>query len=123
MTMRAALVALACAAAPALAAEFPEFPAEPLKRGRAVWLGTCEACHANPDSDAPQVRDAAAWKPRVAKGREALYASALNGFKGPAGTEMPPRGGNRGLTDAEVRAAVDYMVRIAVPAKPTKEKS
>lgn len=122
--MRTVLIAIACISAPAFAADFPEFAGEPLKRGRAVWLGTCEACHANPDSDAPQVRDAGAWRPRVAKGREALYASALGGFKGPSGTEMPARGGNKGLSDAEVRAAVDYMVRIAVPANPPpKEKS
>ena len=114
--MRAALVAfLAVVATPALAADFPEFSEERLKRGREVWMATCKDCHANPDSDAPQAKDAAAWKPRLAKGRPALYVSALRGFKGPSGAEMPPRGGNKTLSDAEVRAAVDYMTRIANP--------
>lgn len=113
--MRAAMIVLLATAAPVVAADFPAFPNEPLKRGREVWLGTCQACHANPDSDAPQVKDAGAWKKRASKGAPALYASALGGFKGPAGTEMPARGGNKSLTDPEVRAAVDYMLRIAVP--------
>lgn len=39
-----------------------------------------------------------------------LHAHALEGFFGTAGTMMPPRGGNAALTDAQVVAAVDYMV-------------
>lgn len=89
--------------------------------GERVWLGTCKDCHANPDSDAPQIGDRAAWNPRLAKGAAALHASALGGFKGPAGTEMPARGGNRSLTDDEVRAAVDYMMRTA-STNPERKK-
>ena len=48
----------------------------------------------------------------MAKGKEALYKSALGGLTGPKGTQMPPRGGNDKLTDAEVKAAVDYMMAI-----------
>ena len=36
---------------------------------------------------------------------EALYASSLK-----RKNAMPPKGGNLSLTDAEVKAAVDYMV-------------
>ena len=46
---------------------------------------------------------------RFAKGLDTLYTSALNGVQGAAGA-MPPRGGNPGLSDTEVKAAVDYMV-------------
>jgi cytochrome c5 len=78
--------------------------------GREIWMGTCQACHAEPLSGAPLISDKSAWALRVAKGREALYRSALNGFVGAKGTEMPARGGNSSLTDEQVKAAVDYMV-------------
>src|SRR5687768_3782265 len=111
--MRIPILVLALLASTAArAADFPEFPDADLKQGRAVWLGTCQACHANPMGDAPQVKDKAAWTARVAKGREALYRSALGGFTGPSGTEMPPRGGNASLGDTDVRRAVDYMLKL-----------
>jgi cytochrome c5 len=78
--------------------------------GQEIWAGTCQACHAEPLSGAPLITDKSAWAPRVAKGKEALYRSALGGFVGPKGTEMPARGGNPSLSDAQVKAAVDYMV-------------
>lgn len=90
---------------------FPDFPDANLKAGKAVWVGTCRDCHANALSDAPQVKDTAQWKKRAAKGKPALYTSALKGRATP-NTEMPPRGGNDKLTDEEVRRAVDYMLAI-----------
>jgi cytochrome c5 len=94
------------------ASPWPEYEGAQLRLGREIWLGTCRECHANPMSDAPQVKDKAAWGPRLAKDRAALYRSAMHGFAGPAGTEMPPRGGNPSLTDDQVQAAVDYMVAL-----------
>lgn len=108
----AALVFGSLAASPAGAQKFPDFPDTRLKQGRAIWLGTCEACHANDVAGAPLVTNKAAWAPRLAKGPEMLYRSALNGLTGPKGTQMPPRGGNDKLTDDQVRLAVDYMVAI-----------
>jgi cytochrome c5 len=78
--------------------------------GREIWMGTCQACHAEALSGAPLITDKTAWAPRLAKGKEALYRSALNGFVGAKGTEMPARGGNSSLSDEQVKAAVDYMV-------------
>ncbi len=92
---------------------FPEFDDATLKQGRTIWLGTCKACHATGLADAPMVFDAEAWAPRLLKDRNTLYQHALNGFFGPMGTQMPPRGGNDALNDDEVRAAVDYMAAIA----------
>lgn len=111
-TLAAALLFGSLAAAPADGQPFPEFPDARLKQGRAVWMGTCEACHANDVAGAPLVTSKAAWAPRLAKGREALYRSALAGLTGPKGTQMPPRGGNDKLTDEQVRAAVDYMMAV-----------
>jgi cytochrome c5 len=111
--LAAALVFGSLAASPASAQKkFPEFPDAELKQGRTIWLGTCEACHANDVAGAPLVSNKAAWAPRLAKGKEALYKSALGGLTGPKGTQMPPRGGNDKLTDDQVRSAVDYMMAI-----------
>jgi cytochrome c5 len=55
------------------------------------------------------VGNAAAWAPRIAAGADSLYANAINGFQGTSGV-MPGKGGNSALSDAEVKAAVDYMV-------------
>ena len=111
--LAAALILGALAASPALAQKFPEFADSRLKQGRAIWMGTCEACHANDIAGAPLVSNKTAWAPRLAKGKDALYRSALSGLTGPKGTQMPPRGGNTKLTDDEVKAAVDYMTAIA----------
>ena len=92
--------------------KYPQFSDARLKQGRAIWIETCEACHAHDLAGAPLVSDKKAWSPRLAKGAQALYSSALGGLTGPKGTHMPPRGGNGKLTDDEVRAAVDYMAAI-----------
>ena len=54
---------------------------------------------------APKLGDNAAWAPRIKAGSEALYDSAIKGKNA-----MPPKGGNASLSDADVKAAVDYMV-------------
>ena len=92
--------------------EFPEFPGKQMQLGRRIWLDTCQVCHTTDIAGAPLVTNPAAWAPRIEKGRDVLYEHAINGFHGPMGTEMPPRGGNAQLTDEEVRAAVDYMVAL-----------
>ena len=57
---------------------------------------------------APKAGDKAAWAPRLKTGMDALYATSLKG-KG----AMPPKGGNASLADADVKAAVDYLVGTA----------
>jgi cytochrome c5 len=73
--------------------------------GKATFDKTCSACHATGVAGAPKVGDKGAWAPRVAQGANALHANAVKG-KG----AMPPKGGNPALSDADVAAAVDYMV-------------
>lgn len=73
--------------------------------GKEVYDQTCAACHASGAAGAPKLGDKAAWAPRIATGGAALQASALKG-KG----VMPAKGGNGGLSDADVTAAVEYMV-------------
>jgi len=89
----------------------PRFDDPHLAEGRSVWMGTCRKCHLMGVAGAPAVTNFTEWDQRIAKGKEALYHSALNGIKGPDGKyRMPPHGGNRRLTDDQVRSAVDYKV-------------
>lgn len=77
--------------------------------GEQVYSQSCSACHAQGVAGAPQTGDQAAWESRMAKGRETLLDHAINGYQGDAGF-MPAKGGNPGLSDDEVAAALDYMV-------------
>ncbi|MBF8223207.1 cytochrome c5 family protein [Halomonas sp. 328] len=65
----------------------------------------CAACHASGVAGAPVLGDADAWVARLEQGTETLYDHAINGLGA-----MPPKGGNAGLGDDEVKAIVDYMV-------------
>ena len=62
-------------------------------------------CHAAGIAGAPKFGDKAVWAPRIKTGIEMLYANSLKGKNA-----MPPKGGNLSLPDADVKAAVDYMV-------------
>jgi len=91
--------------------EMPTFQSEDLTAGRGVWLGTCRACHLIGVAGAPAVTDFAQWEPRLSKGKEALYQSALSGIRGEDGRyRMPPKGGNQRLTEEQVKLAVDYKI-------------
>lgn len=84
-------------------------PANAAVDGKAVFDANCVACHGSGVAGAPKIGDKAAWKGRVAQGKSTLYKHALGGFQGKSGF-MPPKGGNASLPDADVKAAVDYMV-------------
>ncbi len=74
--------------------------------GKDVYAKVCVTCHASGLAGAPRFGNAGDWGPRAAGGTAALYQSALNGTaKG-----MPAKGGNTALSDAEAKAAVDYML-------------
>lgn len=78
--------------------------------GAAIFNGGCAACHATGVAGAPKVGDKAAWAERVAQDRETTYGHAINGFQGKSGV-MPPKGGFTNLSDDEIKAAVDYMIK------------
>jgi cytochrome c5 len=93
-----AAAATATAAAPAAAAG---------GNGKALFDTTCVACHGAGVAGAPKFGDKAAWAPRIAQGLATLQDHALHG-KG----AMPPKGGSS-APDADVKAAVEYMVNAA----------
>jgi len=80
--------------------------------GRQLYEQKCAVCHGAGIAGAPRLGAAADWAPRLARGKDALVRSALQGT--PRG--MPPKGGQMDLSDADVRAAVDYMISRAGPA-------
>ena len=92
----------------AATAAIPQVNAAPMA-GDKVYNTACLACHGAGVAGAPRVGDTDAWSARIAKGTEALYANAINGYSGSAGY-MPAKGGNASLSDADVKAAVDYMI-------------
>jgi cytochrome c5 len=95
--------------------------------GEAVVKARCSLCHEGGTGGAPKIGNRGEWEPRAARGRLALYETAL---KGKPNTAMMPRGGFRDLSADEVMAAVDYMVARAglkpglqpeaPPARPTQ---
>ncbi len=100
--------ATVASAAPAAAPAAPPKAEGAAANGKSTFDTVCTACHTAGVAGAPKFGDKAAWAPRIKAGKDALYASALKG-KG----AMPPKGGNPGLSDDAVKAAVDYMVSAA----------
>jgi cytochrome c5 len=78
--------------------------------GAKVYQSACIVCHGAGIAGAPKLGDVAQWEKRIAKGNDVLYSSGINGFQGSGGM-MPAKGGNPTLSDAQVIAAVDYMVQ------------
>ncbi len=70
--------------------------------GKDVYAKNCGVCHG---SLPPKLGDKKAWAPRIQKGTDALVASVVKGLGA-----MPPKGGKPALSDADIRAAVEYMV-------------
>lgn len=94
------------AAALTLFAGCSDAPDEPPHPGKAVYERYCYACHQAGIAGAPALNDTEAWVPRLAQGREVLYANVKQGMT----PGMPPRGACPACTDQALEAAVDYMV-------------
>jgi cytochrome c5 len=75
------------------------------RSGKEVVESTCVHCHGTGAQRAPKIGDRKAWRPRAAQGLSSLTVSALKGIR-----NMPPHGGNPGLTDLELARAITYMV-------------
>ncbi len=105
----AAPAAPAAVSAPAPAAAPAAAPVAENELGKGVYGKTCAMCHAAGVAGAPKPGDKADWGPRIAQGKDTLYKHAIEGFTGAKGL-MPAKGAAPNLTDAEVKAAVDFMV-------------
>lgn len=96
------------ASTPAVAAVADAAPVATTMSGPQVYNSACIACHGSGIGSAPILGDADAWAPRIAQGDELLKSHAIDGFTNVG--VMPPKGGRVDLSDAEIDAAVDYMV-------------
>jgi cytochrome c5 len=73
--------------------------------GELIYKNVCSACHATGAAGAPMV-GTPAMAERAQKGEDALVHSAVNGLNA-----MPPRGGRADLSDEQIRAAVEFMIK------------
>jgi len=102
------VAAAAPVAAPAsAAAAAPVAAAGNSAGGEALYKQTCSACHVPGLLGAPKFGDKAAWAPRLAQGMPAMVQNAIKGKNA-----MPPRGGSS-ASDADIKAAVEYMANAA----------
>jgi cytochrome c5 len=93
----------------------PEPSAADLARGKAVYADNCASCHDTGVTGAQKLNNPA-WAGLIKQGKDYLYNAAINGsFGGPA------KGGNDKLSDADTKAAVDYMVNEAKAALVAKK--
>lgn len=98
--------AAAAPKAPAVVAAAPAAATSDV--GEKLYKQACAACHVAGVAGAPKFADKAAWAPRIATGMDALVAAVVAG-KG----IMPAKGGAAGASEADLRAATQYMVDAA----------
>jgi len=96
-------------AAPTVETHAEPEPVVTAMSGPQVYNAACLACHGAGIGGAPVFGDAALWSGRIAQGAATLKEHALQGYTSGTGY-MPPKGGRSDLSDAEVEAAVDYMI-------------
>jgi cytochrome c5 len=79
--------------------------AKAVNAGEQIYNTVCQACHGAGVLGAPKMGDKEAWQPRLAQGMNTLYEHSIKGIRA-----MPPKGGAASASDADIKAAVDYIV-------------
>ncbi|WP_066454853.1 c-type cytochrome [Castellaniella caeni] len=75
--------------------------------GKKLYESVCITCHSVGVAGAPKFGDKASWDPFIKTGLDTMLKKAISGVGA-----MPPRGGSQ-ATDAELKAAIEYMVSAA----------
>ena len=92
------LLLTACGSKPALA------PVTLTEQQSKLFQQSCQTCHANTASPAPQMGDIKAWEKRVEKGLPVLVQNAMQGFNA-----MPAGGMCTICTPDDFEAMIRYM--------------
>ncbi len=74
------------------------------RSGSEVYAVHCRVCHETGLNDAPVSHNAEVWQERLAKGMDELLRVSKEGLN-----LMPPMGTCMSCTDAEMRAAIEFM--------------
>ena len=80
--------------------------AQAAQEPEAVFATSWARGHNGQLPNAPKKGDAAAWKPRLAQGQEALLKNVVNGL-----SVMPPRGLCSDCSDEDLVATIGWMSR------------
>jgi len=76
-----------------------------LTDGKRIYEADCSVCHKDGFKNAPRLGDKTAWQPMVDAGFINTYLNAITGKNG-----HPPHAGCATCTDADIKAAVKYMM-------------
>jgi cytochrome c5 len=101
-------VAAATIAAPAVAAVTVAATGANAGKGKALYDSACTACHTAGVAGAPKFGDKVAWAPLAKEGVKHLVETVIKGQGA-----MPPKGGRPDATEADITAAVEYMLAAA----------
>lgn len=83
-----------------------------LADGQRIYQANCSVCHDSGKNNAPKIGDQAAWIPIVDAGFMNAYRNVLGGQHG-----HPVHGDCKQCTDAEIMAAVKYIMQKSAPNK------
>ena len=84
------------------------------RSGAAIYQRYCFSCHAAGVAGAPRTGDAGVWSPRMAKGRDALLRSTVDGMVG-----MPAMGLCFDCSEQELEDAIRHMSGMAMAPTPS----
>ena len=90
---------------------------EPLdeRAGKKLYQSNCRGCHASGVLGAPKASDRLGWGNLLDQGSDRLYEIAIKGDG-----LMPAKGNCQQCSDERIKAAVDYMLELALKDKPGK---
>ena len=100
-----AVYAISATAAQAGNTHNTSVPDHDLALGKRIFTTTCLSCHGKGAHGAPRRDRPSDWEERLKQHHDTLARHAIEGHGG-----MPPKGGFSTLSDAEVEAAVAYVV-------------
>ena len=75
-------------------------------QGQIAYESHCISCHSNGINGAPIPGKPKMWASRIVQGVPVLIDHAINGYG-----LMPAKGGKESMSDADVEAAVKYMIK------------